>query len=137
MNYVWLIIAIFFFIVEGISVQLISIWFAIGAIAAMITQLAGGTFFMQFALFTIVTGLCLIVTRPFIKKLKHNKVSTNVDRLIGEKALVLEDIDPMQNSGQVKVLGQIWTARSINNVLVPKGSFVKVEKIEGVKLIVS
>lgn len=137
MEYLWLILAIVFFIAEAVSFQLVSIWFAVGAVAALITQLAGGSFSMQCVLFVVVTTIFLIATRPIIKKIKKQTVSTNFDRIIGQDAVVLEEINNLENVGQAKVGGQVWSARSMDNTVIPKDALVKVEKIEGVKLIVT
>jgi len=79
----------------------------------------------------------LLITRPLVKKkLIVKSESTNADRCIGKTATVTEDIDNINATGQVKVDGQIWTARSINSSIIKKGTNVTVEKIDGVKLIV-
>lgn len=137
MEYLWLILAVVFFIAEAISFQLVSIWFAVGAIAALITQLAGGDLSLQCILFVAVTTICLIATRPIIRKIKKKTVSTNFDRILEQEAVVLEEINSIQNTGQVKIAGSVWSARSVDDSVIPKDSLVKVEKIEGVKLLVT
>ncbi len=137
MEYLWLILAVVFLIAEAVSFQLVSIWFAVGAVAALITQLAGGDLSMQCILFVAVTMVCLIVTRPLIKKIKKKTISTNFDRILGQQAVVLEEINQLENTGQVKIAGQVWSARSTDDSVIPKDAWVKVEKIEGVKLIVT
>lgn len=137
MEYLWLILAVVFLIAEAVSFQLVSIWFAVGAVAALITQLAGGDLSMQCILFVAVTTVCLIVTRPLIRKIKKKTISTNFDRILGQQAVVLEEINQLENTGQVKIAGQVWSVRSADESVIPKDAWVKVEKIEGVKLIVT
>lgn len=137
MEYLWLILTVVFIIAEAVTFQLVSIWFAIGSIAALITQLAGGDLLLQTIIFVAVTVICLAATRPFIRKIRAKAVSTNVDRVIGQRAIVTEKIDNIENVGQVKVNGMVWSARSTDDVAIAKDKAVKVEKIEGVKLLVS
>ena len=80
----------------------------------------------------------MLLTRPIVRKKLNTKIQpTNLDRCIGEQALVIEDIDNSKTQGQVKVDGKIWMARSENGENISKNSVVTVEKIEGAKLIVS
>lgn len=137
MEYLWLGLTVVFLIAEAASFQFVSIWFAVGAVAAMITQLAGGSLSLQCILFVAVTAVCLLGTRPFIRKVKKKAVSTNFDRILGQEAVVLEEINNLANAGQVKVAGAVWTARSVDDTVIPKDAMVKVDRIEGVKLLVS
>lgn len=134
----WLIMVIVFLIVEGITVGLATIWFAAGALVALLLSLADVSFGLQFAVFLIVSVGLLISTRKiFVEKLKAGSEKTNVDALIGEKGLVVEDIKPYA-SGQVKVKGQMWTAVCHKeDVAIEAGSLVKIRAIEGVKLVVA
>lgn len=137
MEYLWLILAIVFIVAEACTFQFVSIWFAVGSVAALIARLAGGDFLVQSVLFVGVTVVCLAATRPLVHKIKAKAVSTNVDRVIGQQAIVIEEINNIENAGQVKTNGMVWTARSVNNTVIAKDVLVKVEKIEGVKLLVS
>lgn len=137
MEYLWLILTVVFIIAEAVTFQLVSIWFAIGSIAALITQLAGGDLLLQTIIFVAVTVICLAATRPLVRKIRAKAVSTNVDRVIGQRAIVTEKIDNIENVGQVKVNGMVWSARSSGSAVISKDALVKVEKIEGVKLLVS
>lgn len=137
MEYTWLVLAIIFIVAEIASFQLISIWFAIGAIGAMITRFAGGNLTLQCTVFVLVSLVSLLATRPFISKIKKKIVPTNLDMIIGSNAVVLEEINSLKNTGQVKVNGNLWTARSTDDSVIEKDSRVKIERIEGVKLLVT
>ena len=134
---IWVIALILFAIIEAATVQLVSVWFAVGALAALIADLLGASVTVQFVVFLVVSIICFIVTRPLVKKFSASKIqSTNADRCIGETAVVVEAIDNVNAKGQVKVNGNIWSARSENDEVIAEGEKVTVLKIEGVKLIV-
>ncbi len=138
MELVWLIAVIGFAVLEAVTYQLVSIWFAIGSIGAMIAAFCGAGLLVQIIVFLIVSVLALVVTRPFVKKMmKKNGIhKTNSDVLIGKTAVVLDKIDNIAESGQVKVSGMVWTARSGDESVIEEGEHVLVDHIEGVKLIV-
>ena len=134
---VWFVLLIAFGVTEAVTVQLVSVWFAIGSLGALIASFSGASFSAQVTVFIIVSIICIVATRPTVKKLHSKSIqSTNADRCIGQEAVVVEEIDNMNSTGQVKVNGNVWTARSENNEIIPKDSIVKTIKIEGVKLIV-
>ena len=134
---IWVVALILFAAVEAVTVQLVSVWFAAGALAALIADLLGAGVTVQFVVFLAVSIICFIVTRPLVKKFSTSKIqSTNADRCIGETAVVVEEIDNVNAKGQVKVNGNIWTARSETDEVITEGEKVTVLKIEGVKLIV-
>ena len=139
MPIIWVGVLILMVILEALSAQLISIWFVAGAVAAAVVSLFVPSLSVQIVVFVTVSLFLLAVTRPFVKKLKSNLkvVPTNADRYIGKTAVVLEDIDDVKGSGQVKVEGSIWSARAANGGSISKGSEVTIEEIKGVKLIVS
>lgn len=125
-------------ILEGITVQLVSIWFVFGAVAALIASICGANITLQVIIFIAVSVVALLVTRPLVKKkITAKKQATNADRCIGLDGVVCEKIDNLKPSGLVKVDGKVWTARSADGSIIEPESIVKVEKIEGVKLIVS
>ena len=129
----WLVSMIVFIIIECMSYQLMSIWMAAGAFAALITDVLGGTFMVQFVVFITVSIILIILTRPFAKKLINTRnIKTNLDSIIGKKGLVTEDIS--EGKGTVKIGGMEWSARA--DEAIRQGEFVKVLKIEGVKVIV-
>lgn len=134
----WLVATIVLFGVEAATVTLVSIWFALGALAALITALCGGQLIMQIVVFFVVTILTLIATRPLVKKYfnKQHHEPTNADMLIGKTCIVTQDIDNIAATGEVKCSGNTWTARSLKGDTIKQGSKAKVHSIEGVKLIV-
>ena len=137
MYVVWAVLIVAFCVLEGITAQLVSIWFVIGAIAALIAQLLGATLTIQIVVFIAVSIVALLITRPLVRKKLNTKAEkTNADRCIGKEAVVIEDIDNLAPSGQVKADGKVWTARSATGENIPKDTVVTVEKIDGVKLIV-
>lgn len=134
---VWLILLLAFAALEGITVGLTSIWFAAGALAALIAALLHGPLWLQIALFLVVSILCLLAVRPLARKYVNTQAQpTNADRVIGAEARVTEDIDNIQGKGAVSVGGIIWTARSDSDEVIPAGSLVRVLRIEGVKVFV-
>ncbi len=136
-NYLWLIVAVILAVVEGASLNLTTIWFALGALAAWLVTFLNFSWGFQIGVFVIVSGILLIFTKPLVKKyLKIGSVKTNAEEVIGKDAIVTEEIDNINAKGKVKVKGQIWTARSDNNQIIKIDSIVKVLRIEGVKLIV-
>lgn len=136
--WVWIALAVVFGVVEAATAQIVTIWFAIGAVGALIANAAGAGVTVQLSVFVAVSILTLIIARPYLKKFTKTEMQrTNADMYIGETAVVLEEIDNTRGTGQIKVKGSVWTARSRNNSVIPAGENVYVEKIEGVKLIVS
>lgn len=134
---VWLITAVVLGIIESMTVALVSIWMAIGAFAAAVAAFMGFNAAVQFLVFSIVSALMLILTAPLSKKFRQSKkVSTNADRLIGQEGVVLKNIDPIENKGQIKVMGQIWSAEGIGGAEIGIGEKVTVKAIEGVHVIV-
>lgn len=133
----WSVLLILFIIAEAITVQLVSIWFAIGSLVALIANFCGANTLVQAALFVGVSFAALLLTRPLVKKFSTPKIQrTNIDRIIGERAIVTEEIDNLRAIGVVKVDGKSWSARSADGSIIPAGSVVEVQKIDGVKLIV-
>ncbi len=137
MPYFWLLVIVLAALVEMVTTQLVSIWFALGGLGALIVCLLGGELWVQILVFALVTAGSLAGTRPLARKLLTvRKVSTNADRYIGKIASVTEEINNTLGTGQVNVLGSTWTARSSSGKVIPAGSRVTVEAIRGVKLIV-
>lgn len=133
----WLFAVILFAVAEGITTQLISIWLAGGALAAFISSLAGTDFTFQVVIFIIVSSLLLILTKPIVRKiLSHEPEKTNADSQIGKTTIVTQKIDNILETGEVKLNGIYWSARSENGLPIDKDSRVLVKKIDGVKLIV-
>ncbi len=134
---IWLVLLLLFAGGEAATVGLTSIWFAAGALAALIAALLGGALWLQITLFLVVSLLCLAAVRPLAKRHLNNKVEhTNADRAIGAEAQVTEDIDNIHGKGAVIIRGVTWTARSQDGSPIPAGTMVKVLRIEGVKVFV-
>lgn len=134
----WLVLVIVFGIIEGMTPQLASIWFAGGALVALIVSLFHVDVWIQAVVFVGVSALLLALTRPLVKKrLKATVVPTNSDAAIGKVAIVTERIDNTGATGFVKLDGTLWSARSADGTPVEEGEEVTVDRIEGVKLIVS
>lgn len=132
----WIILAIGFLILEAGTVALVSIWFALGAAAALICALLGTAFWVQALMFLIVSGALLALLRPMLRK--HVKITpTNADRLIGTEGIVTKEINNITAAGQVKLGGMEWTARSSTGESIAKGSVIRVDRIEGVKVFVT
>lgn len=137
-DFIWIVAAIIFIIIEAATMGLATIWFAFASIAAWIVQILGMPPLGQIAVFLIVSGILLYFTRPIaLKYFKVGRTKTNADRLIGETGKVTEEIDNINAKGLVKISGQIWTSRSEKNKVIPVDTLVKIEKIDGVKLIVN
>ena len=133
---IWLALLIGFIALEAATVKLVSIWFAAGALAAMIVCLIGGPLWLQMLVFFTVSILLLILLMPVVKKhLKPKLVATNTDALVGRTCTVTEDIDPVEG-GRVKVGDVTWSARSEGEKVIPAGSKVKILKIQGAKVLV-
>lgn len=133
----WLILMILFIMVEALTVGLLSIWFAVGSLVAMITALLFWPLWAQILTFAIVSIVVLIIAKRFFQKnLNQNFEKTNADRIIGATARTTVAIDNVSSVGQVEVLGQTWSARAADGAPVPVGALVKITGIEGVKVIV-
>lgn len=132
MLYFWTFLIIFLTIVEAATVELVTIWFIASAIVALIISMFIDNLLLQFGAFVILGVILLVTTRPLlVKLLKPKSEKTNLDRVVGGKAIVTEDILP-DEKGEVKIDGKRWTAISKEKLVV--GTPVKVLKIDGVKL---
>ena len=138
MAVVWLIATVVFLIIEGIVPGLISIWFAAGALAALLASMVGAPIWLQAVWFLLVSIAALAVTRPLAKKYVNGRTQpTNADRIFGKECVVREAIDNVQGTGAVAVDGKVWTARMESDELSAQvGEIVVAHRIEGVKLIV-
>ena len=138
MSIVWVVIMVVFLVVEAATAGLTCIWFAIGALAALIAALFGAPIWLQLVWFFVVSVVTLYFTRPLVLKYVNSRSQpTNADMVIGKEALVTDAIDNVESAGAVAVGGKVWTARSENGEPIEVGSIVTVLRIEGVKLIVS
>ena len=122
----WLAMIVVAVVVEAMTNQLVSIWFVLGGIAALIANLCGAPLYVQWILFVVVSAIALVCTRPLVRKLTRFR----------QIAVVTQEINNTAAAGQAKVLGSIWTARSARGTVIPAGTEVVVRAIEGVKIIV-
>ena len=135
---VWLVLMVVFLAAEASTVSMVSLWFAAGALVALLTALAGGPAWLQTLLFLAVSAGLLLALRPLVKKYLSPKLTaTNVDSVVGSTGLVTAAIDNVSAVGQVKLGAMEWTARSTSGQPIPAGTLVKVDRIEGVKAFVS
>jgi len=136
MPIIWTVLIIVFAVAEAFTLGLTSIWFALGAVVALLISFVGLPIYLQIAVFLVSTLVMLVYTRPVAQKyLRIGASKTNVTALLGETGIVLKRIDTY-NLGQVKVKGQIWTAKSESGEDIPRGEEVEIMSVEGVKLIV-
>ena len=136
---IWLIVFVVMLIIEAATTALATVWFAAGALVAMIMDLCGAPHNLQIivmAAVSVVTFIvCMIWIRPKLESLRRAKIQrTNADRLIGMEGVVIVPVNPVEGKGQVKVEGQVWSAKSESSI--KEGTTVKIRAIEGVKLIV-
>jgi len=136
--YMWLAFMVGFVIAEAACpFHLVSIWFAVGSLAAMLAAVLGAQLWLQITLFLMVSVGLLIATLPLVKKFVIPKQEkTNVESVIGSMGYVTEAVDNLSAAGQVKLGGMYWTARSEDGHTIPAGTLVEVTKIEGVKVFV-
>ena len=133
----WIIIMIALIVVEVSTTNLVCIWFAVGALAAVIAKLSGLELMGQSIVFVLVSAISLILTKPLVKKIRKNgSHATNADRVIGKYGIVTEEITDDKFAGKVKVAGQEWSAVTENGSEIPKNCKILVKSISGVKLIV-
>ncbi len=135
----WLVLLVVFLIAEAACpIHLVSIWFALGALTALLCAALGAPVWLQITLFVAVSGILLALLWPLAKKFLNPQVTaTNVDSVIGSVGLVITAIDNVEAQGQVKLGGMEWTARSTSGDPIGVGTEVRVDKVEGVKVYVT
>lgn len=133
----WLTAMIVFLLLEAVTVTIVSLWFAVGALAAIVVNLCGGPVWLQVTVFAVVSVVMLAALRPIAKAWLRPKARTNVDSVIGTEGYVIEPIDNIAATGRVKLGSMDWTARSADGAVIPAGALVRVKRIEGVKAFVS
>jgi len=134
---IWLILVIGLLVLESSTVNLVAIWFALGSLCALFSAVLGADFWLQIVIFTIVSFVSLLFTRPLVKKLTNPiNTKTNSDAIIGATAIVSIKIDNLSGEGYVSVNGVEWMARSKNDETIEINEKVTILSIEGVKVIV-
>ena len=138
MAIVWLIVLVVLLAIEFATLGLTTIWFAGGALTALIASAFGGPLWLQIVLFIVVSILLLIFTRPIaVRYFNKDRIKTNVEDIIGKQAVVQEDIDNVVGTGTVTVDGKEWSARAVqDDIRYEKTDIVAVKEVKGVKLIV-
>ena len=137
--YIWLMVLVFFIVIELATMGLTTIWFAGGALIALLLAAFNASFYVQLSVFLIISIVLLVVTRPLALKYFNKSVEkTNAEGLIGKQAIVVTQIHNIKEEGQVMLGGMEWSARAYEeDRIIPSGSVVEVKEIRGVKLIVS
>ena len=134
----WLVALIILAIAEAATVGLVCIWFAGGALTALIAAGIGAPLWLQIGLLLVVSAVLLAMLRPVLCKVaRPRRTATNADRHLGKSALVTEEINNLRQTGAVKLDGVTWTARTEGNEVIPAGALIEVLRIEGVKVIVA
>ena len=134
----WLIAMIIFVVAESMTVTLVSIWFAVGALGAILVALLGGGLMLQVTVFLALAIVLLFLLRGMVRKHFSPRVTkTNVDSVIGATGIVLTPVNNIAALGQVQINGVEWSARSTTNSHIPAGTLVRVDRIEGVKVFVT
>ena len=137
--FVWLVLFIVFLVAELVTAgALVSIWFCVGALVALVAAYLGAAFWVQMTLFFVVSIGLLLGTKPFLKKhLDPKTMATNADRILQNRGIVEEEINNLKGQGAVKIDGKSWTARNVDgDVVIPVDTEVIVVGIEGVKAMV-
>ena len=134
----WLVLLGAFLAAEAATVSMVSLWFAVSALVALLVALLGGPGWLQGTLFLVISAVLLALLRPIVRRYISPRITaTNVDSVIGSTGLVTAAIDNVSAAGQVKLGAMEWTARSTSGQPIPVGTLVKVDKIEGVKAYVT
>ncbi|MDO5784156.1 MAG: NfeD family protein [Eubacteriales bacterium] len=136
--YFWLLVLIICLVAEAVTVQLVTIWFATGAVGALLAANFGLGLGVQLTIFVLLSVVLLLPLRPLMRKaLYTGRSKTNADRILDQTAVVVQTINNREESGQIRLMGQVWTARSLQeNDCIPEGETVIVRSISGVKAMV-
>ena len=133
----WLIASGIFFIIEIFTVGFLIFWLGVGALIAMLISFLTSNIIIQTTVFVISSGLLIFATKPLVNKItKKEVIPTNVYSIVGKKGIVIEDINWSTGTGQIKFEGEVWSAKTNEQINIPKGTEVEIESIDGVKVIV-
>ena len=134
----WLVLTVLFLMAEASTVTVVSLWFAIGSVGALIVALLHGAVWLQVTVFLVISALLLMLLRPLVRKYMTPRLTpTNVDSVIGSTGLVTVAINNVAAVGQVKLGAMYWTARSTSGDPIPLDTLIRVDRVEGVKVFVS
>ncbi len=134
----WLIAAGVFFIIEMATIGFLIFWLGIGALLAMVTSFITDSILIQVIVFVVTSTLLLIFTRPLVNKFIKipKEVKTNAYSMIGKKGIVIKNINNIEGDGQIKVDGEVWSAKSNTDEVIPKDTEIEIIEIDGVKAVV-
>ena len=134
----WLIAAGVFFIIEMATIGFLVFWLGIGALLAMVTSFITDNIIIQSVVFLISSSLLLVFTRPLVDKFIKipKEVKTNAYSIIGKKGIVISKINNIEGNGQIKIDGDVWSAKSADETDIPKDTEVEIVEIDGVKAVV-
>lgn len=134
----WLIAAGIFFVVEMATAGFFVFWLGIGALISMLCSIFIPSIYIQALIFVISSSLLILLTKPFVMRFvsKDNTVATNAFSIVGRHGIVIKEINPLFGTGQIKISGETWSAKSENEDVIPENSDVEVVKIDGVKAVV-
>ncbi len=133
----WLIASGIFFVGEIITVGFLLFWFGIAGLITMVVSLFTSNIIIQSVVFLVTSVILILSTKPFVKKFVNKEtIVTNANSLIGKKAIVIQKINNLQGTGQIKIGGEIWSAQNETDSVISENQEVEIIKIEGVKLIV-
>lgn len=134
----WFVLLVVFLIVEASTVTMVALWFVIGALGAMIVSFFCNWIWLQVAVFLVLSSVMLLLLRPLVRKyIRPRLIRTNVDSVIGTTCRVVAAIDNVEGTGQVKLGGIEWSARSSDGTPIEKDTLVQVDRVEGVKVFVT
>ena len=134
----WFVLMVILVLAEASTVMVVCLWFAAGALVALITSMLGGPVWLQILLFLVVSGVLLCTLRPFLRKHFTPKLTrTNVDAVIGKVGITLAPVDNLLEHGRVKLGGMEWSARSTSGEPIGENVKVRIDRVEGVKLFVT
>lgn len=137
MTIFWFVLFVGLLIFELVTMGLYTVWFAIGALAATGVSMGGGPIWLQVVVFLVLSLVLLLFTRPYAAKyFNKSRTKTNVETMPGKTVLVTKEIDNQKGRGEVVYEGMPWTARSVDDTVIPEGSRVEIQTVEGVKLLV-
>ncbi len=133
----WLALAIVLGVIEASTANLITVWFAVSALVVSIIAALGVNGVALPVIFVVLAAILVVATRPLTRRFLGKKaVATNADRIISATGTVIVDIDPVENAGQVKVMGQIWSAKTVDGAPLETGTAVRIVALEGVRVVV-
>ncbi len=134
---IWIFMAVLFLVIEIATVGMVSIWLFAGSLAALLTAALSLPLWLQIVVFVVVSSVCFILLYPRLRNLvRKNRQATNADMVLDKTGIVVRRIDNIEATGAVSIDGRTWTARSADDSVIETGTYVKVDRIQGVKLIV-